>query len=73
MTKDPICCMTVNEATALKAERDGQTFYFAANIAGSSFCHRLNLRQAALAIVAAARKHTRITNKPSRIIITIPQ
>jgi len=28
MTKDPICGMTVNEVTALKAERDGQTFYF---------------------------------------------
>ena len=28
MTKDPICGMTVDEATRLKAERDGQTFYF---------------------------------------------
>ncbi len=28
MTKDPICGMTVNEATALRAERDEQTFYF---------------------------------------------
>jgi Cu+-exporting ATPase len=28
MAKDPICGMTVDEATALKAERDGQTFYF---------------------------------------------
>jgi Cu+-exporting ATPase len=27
-TKDPICGMTVNEATALQAERDGKTFYF---------------------------------------------
>jgi Cu+-exporting ATPase len=27
-TKDPICGMTVNEATALHAERDGKTFYF---------------------------------------------
>jgi Cu+-exporting ATPase len=27
-TKDPICGMTVDEATALQAERDGQTFYF---------------------------------------------
>ncbi len=26
--KDPICGMTVNEATALQAERDGKTFYF---------------------------------------------
>ena len=28
MVKDPICGMTVDEATPLKAERDGQTFYF---------------------------------------------
>lgn len=27
-TKDPICGMTVDEATALSAERDGKTFYF---------------------------------------------
>ena len=27
-TKDPICGMTVAEATALHAERDGKTFYF---------------------------------------------
>jgi Uncharacterized conserved protein len=28
VTKDPICEMTVDEATALHAERDGKTFYF---------------------------------------------
>ena len=28
MTKDPICGMTVDEAIALHAERDGNTFYF---------------------------------------------
>ncbi len=28
MTKDPICGMTVDEATAIHAERDGETFYF---------------------------------------------
>ena len=28
MTKDPICGMTVDESSALRAERDGQTFYF---------------------------------------------
>ncbi len=27
-TKDPICGMNVDEATALHAERDGKTFYF---------------------------------------------
>ena len=28
MAKDPICGMTVDEATALRAERDGTTHYF---------------------------------------------
>src|SRR5262245_35808868 len=28
MAIDPICGMTVDEATALSADRDGQTFYF---------------------------------------------
>jgi YHS domain-containing protein len=28
VTKDPICGMTVDEATALNAERDGKKFYF---------------------------------------------
>ena len=28
MAKDPICGMTVDEATALSAKRDGETFYF---------------------------------------------
>jgi Cu+-exporting ATPase len=28
LTKDPICGMTVDEATALHADRDGKTFYF---------------------------------------------
>lgn len=26
--KDPICGMTVNEKTALRADRDGKTYYF---------------------------------------------
>ena len=28
VTKDPVCGMTVDEATALHAERNGETFYF---------------------------------------------
>ena len=28
VTKDSICGMTVDEATALHAERNGETFYF---------------------------------------------
>jgi len=28
MAKDPVCGMSVNESTAVKVERDGQTYYF---------------------------------------------
>jgi Cu+-exporting ATPase len=28
VTKDPVCGMTVDEATALHAEREGKTVYF---------------------------------------------
>lgn len=28
VTKDPICGMTVDKATAVHAERDGKTYYF---------------------------------------------
>jgi len=28
VSKDPICGMTMDEATALHAERDGKTYYF---------------------------------------------
>jgi Cu+-exporting ATPase len=28
VTKDPVCGMTVDEATALHAARDGKAFYF---------------------------------------------
>lgn len=41
MKTDPICGMTVNEATALSAERDGETFYFC-----SEHCRKKFLAQA---------------------------
>ena len=28
VTKDPVCGMSVDQATAVHAERDGKTFYF---------------------------------------------
>ena len=42
MTKDPICGMTVDEATALHAERDGMTSYFC-----SEHCRKQFLSQSA--------------------------
>jgi Cu+-exporting ATPase len=41
VAKDPICRMTVDEATALHAERDGKTFYFC-----SEYCRKEFLAQA---------------------------
>jgi len=36
-TKDPICGMTVDEATALHAERDGRTFSFCSDQCRTKF------------------------------------
>ena len=41
MAKDPICGISVDEATALHAERDGETFYFC-----SEHCQKKFLTQA---------------------------
>jgi len=43
MVKDPNCGMIVNEAPALRAERDGKTFYFC-----SDHCRKKFLATAAL-------------------------
>ena len=40
VTKDPICGMTVDEATALHAERDGKTFYFCSDHCRQTFLSR---------------------------------
>ena len=37
MAIDPICGMTVDEATGLRAERDGQTFYFCSDHCRQTF------------------------------------
>ncbi len=37
MTKDPICGMKVNEATAFRAERDGKSFYFCSENSRKNF------------------------------------
>lgn len=36
-TKDPVCGMTVDESTALHAERDGTTFYFCSDHCKQAF------------------------------------
>lgn len=40
VTKDHICGMTVDEAPALHAERDGKMFYFRSEHCRQSFCPR---------------------------------
>ena len=37
MAKDPICGMTVEETSVLRAERDGQTFYFCSDHCRQTF------------------------------------
>ncbi|MEO8497836.1 MAG: YHS domain-containing protein, partial [Planctomycetota bacterium] len=37
MAKDPICGMTVDAASALHAERDGQTYYFCSDHCRQTF------------------------------------
>lgn len=37
VTKDPICGMTVEEATSLQAERDGKMYYFCSDICRQKF------------------------------------
>ena len=40
VTKDPICGMSVDERTALHAERDGKTFYFCGEHCRQAFLSR---------------------------------
>jgi YHS domain-containing protein len=58
MAKDIICGMTVDETTALRAERDGQTFYFCSEHCRDTFL-RLNHRTAPRVRVAAAKLNPR--------------
>jgi len=37
VSKDPICGMTVDQATAIHAERDGETFYFCSDYCRQKF------------------------------------
>ena len=41
VTKDPICGMTVDESTAIKAERDGKTNYFCSDKCKQKFLSTL--------------------------------
>ncbi len=59
MAKDPICGMTVDEATSLRAERDGQTFYFC-----SEHCRQKFLAQPAPQLLTI-QKHHRMEEKHS--------
>ncbi len=54
VTKDPICGMSVDESSALSAERDGQTFYSC-----SDHC-----RQKFMSAPASA-KRAKLENEPS--------
>ena len=59
MAVDPICAMTVDEASALRAERDGQTFYFCGD----------HCRQRFLSTPVAAKREEK---PPGNAIYTCP-
>ncbi|MFH2043653.1 MAG: heavy metal translocating P-type ATPase [Pseudomonadota bacterium] len=54
MAKDPICGMTVDEASALHTERDGKTFYFCSD----------SCRQKFLSTPATAKSEAKPESKP---------
>ncbi len=62
MAKDPICGMTVDESTSLRAERDEQTFYFC-----SEHCRQKFLAQPATPQVITIQKHHPMEEKPSAV------
>jgi len=68
MTKDPICGMTVDEATALRAERDARRSTFAASIVGKSFSPRPLPRSTQTSPTAKPSIPARCTLKSSRTI-----
>jgi len=41
-TEDPICGMTVDKATAIRADRDGKTFYFCSDHCRQKFLAKPN-------------------------------
>ncbi len=59
MAKDPICGMTVDESKSLRAERDGQTFYFC-----SEHCRQKFLAQPAPQLLTIQR-HYHVEEKAS--------
>jgi YHS domain-containing protein len=63
VTKDPICGMTVDEATALHAERGGQTLYFC-----SDHCQQKFLAEAQTAPAMAKP----VEKPPGKAIYTCP-
>ncbi|HMP89700.1 MAG TPA: heavy metal translocating P-type ATPase [Kiritimatiellia bacterium] len=63
MTKDPICGMTVDESTALHADRDGQTFYFCSDHCRKKFLHNTQPAD-------ATAKHEE--KPPGKVIYTCP-
>jgi Cu+-exporting ATPase len=62
MTKDPICGMAVDEVTSLRAERDGQTFYFCCE-----HCRQKFISQPAPQLITL-QKHHHVDEKHSALV-----
>ncbi|MBY0228519.1 MAG: heavy metal translocating P-type ATPase [Gemmataceae bacterium] len=66
---DPVCGMSVNEATALRGERDGKTYFFC-----SEHCRTTFLAQAAKPDSSSAIRggHSRPAEAPGGVVYTCP-
>ncbi|MGH7453567.1 MAG: heavy metal-binding domain-containing protein, partial [bacterium] len=73
MAKDPICGMTVDEAASLRAERDGQTFYFCSEHCRQKFLAQpATVASAAQTTAAPQRHHAEEKPRASKVIYTCP-
>ena len=61
MAKDPVCGMTVDESTALRADRDGSSFFFCSEHCRSKF---LGLSLSEKSILTAAGDGSELSHRP---------
>ena len=70
MAKDPICGMTVDESSPLRAERDGQTYYFCSEHCRKKFVEQAqpvqSIPTAPVSKDAGSASHAQARSFPSR-------
>ena len=75
MAKDPICGMTVDESSPLRAERDGQTYYFCSEHCRKKFVEQTQSAQAISTAPVSKMTQTQraMHNTIIRITVTEPR